>query len=464
MTVTDLVRQHPGRRVAPREERRADGRAAVARAARPLAVLLLGYPLWWVLGIQIPLWPVAALPLLAWLVTNRRQVVLPPGYGVLLVFLGWVLISALMLTSARYALAYGLRTTLYVAVAIMAFFVWNALHRGLDRRRVLGWLLALWGAAVLLALPGLLVAPLEIPTPFGTALRTVGINNPYVVAMTRARFTEFDQLYQTARPAALFPYTNDWAAAMGILTPVAVHGALTAATRRRRVLIAVLLAVSAVPILISVNRGAWVSITVAVVYVMVVRVAAGRPKVLLGVLGGAGVVATVVATVPGLLDTLTSRFEYSNVSTRETLYQASWELALRSPFFGYGAPQSSEGLADSNDVSIGTHGQLWTTMVSHGLVGAALLLGTIAAIWWHSRPARAASPDLWLHATGVVVVVQTAFYDILPVPLATALFALAVCATGRRGEGTDRSADPRTTPEPAGGPYLDRRRPERKHS
>ncbi|GAA1917107.1 hypothetical protein GCM10009737_18220 [Nocardioides lentus] len=465
MTVTPLGRTAPlpatpARSAATRDDHAA---AVVRTAARPLSALLLGYPLWWALGVQIPLWPVAALPLLAWMLVNRRQVALPPGYGVLLLLLGWMVVSGLMLSSARYAAAYSLRLTLYVSVAVMGVFVWNALHRGLERQRVLNWLLLVWGVAVVLALPGLFVAPLEFTSPFGAALRAVGINDPYITALTRPRLIEFDALYQTARPSALFPYTNDWGAAMGILTPVAVHGVVTARTTRRRVGLGLLLALSAAPILVSVNRGAWVSIGVAVAYVLVLRLLSGRPRVLLGVLAGAGVVLALVVSLPGLRDLLTNRFENSNVSTRETLYQASWGLALRSPVFGWGSPQSSEGLADSNNVSIGTHGQLWTTLVSQGIVGAALLLATVAAIWWHSRPARTTSPDLWLHATGVVLVVQTAFYDILPVPLATALFALAVCAAGRRTAAPAGPAPARTIPDlpDAGRPHRAARRPER---
>ena len=61
MTVTDLARPSRGRRIAPREERRPDGRAAVTQAARPLAVLLLGY--WLVLLTTVLLYVLACDPL-----------------------------------------------------------------------------------------------------------------------------------------------------------------------------------------------------------------------------------------------------------------------------------------------------------------------------------------------------------------------------------------------------------------
>lgn len=399
---------------------------AIDRAALPLAALLVAYPLWWALGVQLPAWPVLAVPVAAWLLANRRTLGLPPGYGALGLFLGWVLVSALMLTTWRYAAAYTLRLLLYVAVAVFALFVWNALRRGLEPWRVTGWLTVLWGSAVLLALPGVAAANLEFTSPLQAILAGLGADDPFVVALTHPEFSEYDVLYGVPRPSPLFAYTNDWGAAIGILTPVAVHAWLTAPSARARLVLGALLGVSLVPILVSLNRGCWISIGVAVGYVLLRRAAVGRLQVLAGVSGCALLATALYFLVPEINRIVTARFDYANTSTRETLYEAAFRLAARSPLFGYGAPQSSQGLADSNDVSIGTHGQLWTILVSQGFVGAALFVFAIAAVWWHARPLSGRSHDVWLHATGLVLLVQIAFYEVLPVPLAVALFALAV--------------------------------------
>ncbi|GAB3777958.1 hypothetical protein GCM10028867_19600 [Nocardioides pacificus] len=407
----------------------------VDRAALPVALLLVGYPLWWALGVQFPAWPVLAAPVAVWLYRNRRGLALPPGYGVLVLFLGWVLVSALMLTTVRYAAAYTLRLLLYLAVAVFALFVWNALRRGLEPWRVTGWLTVLWASAVLLAVPGVLVANFEFTSPLQALLSRVGASDPFVVALTHPEFSEWDRLYGVPRPSPLFAYTNDWGAAVGILTPVAVHSWLTAPSRRSRLVIGALLALSLVPVLVSLNRGCWISIGVAVAYVLLRRAAVGRWHVLVGVAGCGLVAAALYTFVPEVNRVVTARFTHTNTSTRETLYDAALGLAVRSPFFGYGAPQSSQGLADSNDVSIGTHGQLWTILVSQGFVGAALFVAAMLTIWWHARPASGRSHDVWLHATGLVLLVQIAFYEVLPVPLAVALFSLAV-------SGFHRTRDP----------------------
>jgi len=408
-----------------------DEPAVLVRAVAPVGALLLAYPLWWALGIQIPLWVVIAVPVGLWLAVNRRSVVLPPGYGVLALFIGWVLISAVMLSTPRYLAAYGFRLSLYVAVALMAVLVWNALARGLSPRRVLLWLTALWAAAILLAWPGIVINNLEFTSPFEALTAAVGLDDPFVRSLTHPQFSEYDGLYGSPRPSALFAYTNDWGAAVGILFPVGVHMFLVAPRRVERFLLGALLVVAVPAIIVSLNRGSWISIAVAVGYVLLRRTATGDLKVLGAVVGSAvAVVATVLAVEP-LRRIITARFDYSNTSTRETLYSAAWDLALQSPLFGWGAPQSSAGLANSNDVSIGTHGQLWTILVSQGLVGTALFLAAAGTIWWRARPRDGRSPDTWLHATGVVLVVQLAFYEVLPVPLAVAFFAMAVTGTRR---------------------------------
>ncbi|WP_121255791.1 O-antigen ligase family protein [Nocardioides ferulae] len=408
-----------------------DDRALVERAALPLALLLLGYPLWWALGVQLPLWALVTVPLTAWLLRHRDQLALPPGYGVLLLFFGWVLLSGLMLDGLEYAASYLLRLAVYVTVLCCGFFVWNALRRGLRAWTVVSWLVAFWAAAVLLSYPGLLSANLEFTSPFEWLLDRLGVHDPFVTALTHPEFSEYDVVYGVPRPSPLFAYTNDWGAAMGVFTPVAVWAMLQAPTARLRWAVAGTLALSLPPIVMSVNRGCWISLGVALGYVAIRRVAAGSVGILAGLLTIVGSVAALLAFVPEVQRVVSARFDFANTSTRETLYEASLRLAAGSPLFGHGAPQSSEGLADSNDVSIGTHGQLWTVLVSQGFAGALLFLGGVLAVWWHARPRDGRSPDLWLHAAGPALLVQTVYYEVVPLPLTVVLLALAVTALHR---------------------------------
>lgn len=418
--------------------------ALLNRAALPLGALFVGYPLWWGLGVQLPMWPVLAVPVAFWLLVNRTRIALPPGYGVLLLFLGWVLLSALMLTDVRYAASYLLRLSLYAAVFVFAIFAWNALNRGLEAHRLILWVAIFWGSIVVLSYPGILIDNLEFTSPFEWLLSHAGVHDPFVTALVHPEFSEYDRLYGVPRPSPLFAYTNDWGAAMGILTPVAVWACLSARRTVERLLLAGVLVASVVPIIVSVNRGCWISLAVGFGYVLVRRVAVGQVVALLGAAGALVFALGLYLSVSDIHRVVDARFDYANTSTRETLYEASIRLASSSPLFGYGSPQSSAGLADSNDVSIGTHGQLWTILVSQGYVGAALFVAAAAAIWWCARPRDGASRDVWLHATGLVMVVQIAFYEVLPVPLTVSLLAMAVCGVNRRrlGPPTSRYAAP----------------------
>jgi hypothetical protein len=409
--------------------------ALLKQASLPLAALFVGYPLWWALGVQLPMWPLLALPVAFWLLVNRTRIALPPGYGVLLLFLAWVLLSALMLTDVRYAASYLLRLSLYGAVFVFAIFAWNALNRGLDAHRVILWVAAFWASIVVLSYPGILIDNLEFTSPFEWLLNHAGVHDPFVTALVHPEFSEYDRLYGVPRPSPLFAYTNDWGAAMGILTPVAVWACVTARRTLERLVLAGVLVASIVPIIVSVNRGCWISLAVGFGYVVFRRVAVGQVVALLGAAGSVLLAFGLYLQVSDIHRVVNARFDYANTSTRETLYEASFRLASSSPLVGYGSPQSSAGLADSNNVSIGTHGQLWTILVSQGYVGAGLFLAAAAVIWWCARPRDGASPDVWLHATGLVMVVQIAFYEVLPVPLTVALLAMAVCGVNRRRLG-----------------------------
>src|SRR4051812_4558041 len=100
----------------------------------PLTVLLVGYPLWWLLGMGTLIVFVLCVPMIVqlWL---RRPVRVPPGFGIWLLFLVWVALSATMLdvNPAGTLPAEALDRTVsvvfnlsgYVAVAVVLLYVGN---------------------------------------------------------------------------------------------------------------------------------------------------------------------------------------------------------------------------------------------------------------------------------------------------------------------------------------------------
>ncbi|QYJ02978.1 hypothetical protein KUV85_11600 [Nocardioides panacisoli] len=416
-------------------------------SALPLVMWWVALPVWWALGIQRAAAPLAAVPLGLWLLSRWRRVEVPAPFVLFAGFLAWVLLSAVALTTMRYGASYAMRLTMYVAAFVIGLYVWNALRRGLTPRLLIWPIVAMWASALVLALPGVIVPGLTFTSPMDWLMQHAGIGNSFLRDSARPQFSEWDQVYGIARPSPLFAYTNEWGAAVGITTPIAIYALVTTRRVALRVALVALLVIGAIPVIISLNRGCWISIGLAVAYVLVRRALAGDFRPLVAVVTTA-VVGTFAVLLSPLSELIADRFAYSNTSTRATLYDASLGLAMKSPLVGYASPQSSAGLADSNDVAVGTHGQIWTLLVSQGFIGAALFVLALLAALWAWRPREGRAPEVWLHAVGFVLLAQLVFYEVVPDGLAVAFVALAVCAT-TAGRHRPDPPDPRDTSSPS---------------
>ena len=341
-----------------------------------------------------------------------------------LLFLGWVGTSALSVNGLDRLAAALYRGSCYAAAAVLLLLVLNTSERTLSTRSVVLGLTALWGSAVGLAFLGLLLPDFELRSPVEILLPGRVDSIPFVRALVHPRLAIHDPLIGTLRPTPLFPYTNNWGSAVAILTPIAVRTMLAARSRTVSVAMGLALVLSLVPIIVSINRGLWLSLTVGIGYVLVRLAARGRRW---SAVASAGIVAVVLVALVGTpLGTLVQeRLNAPNTSTRETLYSASLAAAQEAPVLGHGAPISSEGLEDSNDVSIGTHGQFWTVLVSQGYPGVALFVGYLLLMAWRTR--AVSDLDLWLHAPLVVLLVQLPVYDPLPAGLCVTFLCVALC-------------------------------------
>jgi polysaccharide biosynthesis protein PslJ len=395
----------------------------------PIIVLIHGYVLVWLLGLQEFAWPVVGVLLGAWLVTRCRQIVVPRGFGLWLLFLGWTLASAFALADIDRAAAWGYREAMYVAATLVLLFFVNVSEHEMPTRRISLMLLSLWGLTVLGGFLGIMLPDTQITSVaemlLPESVRQIG----FVSAAVDPRLGSTAEFLGVPRPIMPYSYTNQWGAALGILTPLAMFARRDLRTRWARRTFWVVLASALTPAVVSVNRGLWVSIAVAAVLFMVRSglrmrggtVAAGVAVVTLGF---------VLVWMTPLRDVIVGRLDTPNIDTRETLAGAAVELTRQSPMIGFGAPVDEGTLADSNDVSVGTHGQLWTLLVSHGVPGALLFIGFFAyrvvASWGVSERAS------WAGIAVCVFLVQMPFYNALPVPLMLAMIAVALCVRDLR--------------------------------
>ena len=93
-----------------------------------LGALLVGYPVWWALGLGPFSWPILALPMGAWLIAQRR-LSLPRGFPIWLVFCGWVLASGVQVDTPEHMAGFVLRASYYVSAGVFFLYLVNTRTR-----------------------------------------------------------------------------------------------------------------------------------------------------------------------------------------------------------------------------------------------------------------------------------------------------------------------------------------------
>ncbi|WP_340295326.1 O-antigen ligase family protein, partial [Aquipuribacter hungaricus] len=416
--------------VAPggRQGRRADGRGPAPLPSWPVDALLWGFPVWWVLGLT-PFVVILFAGVMALLLVARGRVSVLRGTGPWYGYVLWVGPCALALDNASRFIGFGQRWANLLATAVVVLYVSNARER-LPSRRVVGGLVALWVVVVVGGYLGVLWPGTRLTTPVGLLLPGAITGNSYVQDLVFPPFAEVQQPYGAPepynRPSAPFPYANGWGSAIALLTPVAVAAVLMTPRRRTRTFVVLVMVAASVPMLASLNRGMFLALGVAVVYVMTRLLLRGRVWQFAAlVVAGCGALGAFAAS--GLFEGISSRTTYSSTNVgRMAIYQETFERTLASPVIGYGAPRPSEIL----DISAGTQGHFWMVMFSYGFVG----LGFFLWFLWGATVRTAAAPttaELWLHATLVVASMTIFYYGLDTMQMLAVTLVAVVLLRGR---------------------------------
>jgi O-antigen ligase len=403
----------------------ARGRPRRRSSAWPLVALFLLLPVWWALGVSGVILSALFLPLLASLVL-RRRLVTPRGFGLYLLFLLWCAFSATRLTDTRGAVALAYRGSLYLGAGALFVYVLNAPRSALSPARAVRLMAGFFLLVVAGGLLGMVIADVHFVTPAEHLLPQRLLNDQFVTDLVSASTSSGRAFaaYPIFRPKAPFIYANEWGAAYAMALPFAICVIPYLRTKLFRDLTALLLVVSVFPLVFSLNRGAWLSAAAGMLYATF-RLARGRNAQLLKVLALGGIVIGVLMFVTPLGEIVRTRIVngYGDAH-REELYAQSIELVRESPLLGYGAPVLVEG-----NLSAGTHGQLWTIVVSQGLPGLVLFVAWLLwALWKTSRPLPIGHPGdanvrFWAEVAIFTAIVQMPYYDLLPWGLAIAMVA-----------------------------------------
>jgi hypothetical protein len=383
------------------------------RTTWPIWTITAGMPVSFILGIHGFVWALPGLVLGARILSDRSSR-FPRSTLPLVAFLGWILLSATMISSSSGYLLFAFRWLLFAGALATLVWLVNVSPARVPSMLMVDWLAALWIFLILCGYLGVLFPLFVTKSPFQILLGPLG-SVGFVDELSRWRFAETQGFlgYQLPRPSAPFNATNGWGAAVGILTPFFLRSWILQPDQRRRRR-GILIGVAGVyPILVSVNRGLWISLGVALVYFAARKALRGKLRPFLVLVSTLlAVIVLLVATPAGQLvaDKL-DRSDRSNDS-RGNLYELAYEGALESPLVGNGAPKRAEG-APEGMPPVGTHGMLWYLMFVHGFVGLALFLTWLAGEVLRSGRVRT-TDGWWTHLALVIGLVQVPFYGLLP--------------------------------------------------
>ncbi|MFF0306813.1 hypothetical protein ACFYSC_05260 [Streptosporangium sp. NPDC004379] len=429
------------------------------RAAWPIAALLVGYPLWWALGLG-GLSVVALAPAMALVLWRRRPIRTPRGFGLWLLLLAGYLVSALMLGEmppgtygefgpGRVA-GYLMRLALYVSLTIMVLYLGNLTERELPQLTLVRMLGALFVTTVAGGLLGVVAPHADFTSPVERLLPAAVSGNSFVHNLIHPTAAQVQKVlgHASPRPEAPFEWANAWGSNVSVLLVWFVIGWWVYGGPRRRPAVPPLLALAAVPIVYSLNRGLWIGLGVGVAYLLL-RLR-GRTRAALC----AAVAAAALAFLLSPLRTMVAQRldnPHSN-DIRAFTVSATVAAARTSPVIGYGNTRNATGnhrtittgKTDWCDTCghppLGSDGQLWHLMITQGFTGAALYVAFFAGAvrrHWRDR-----SP---IGMAGVLVMILTLLYmfvyDGLVTPLG--LYLISFALLWRNQKGTPFPARPR---------------------
>jgi O-antigen ligase len=281
---------------------------------------------------------------------------------------------------------------------------------------------------------GLLLPHLQITTVMSKLVPGRLQSNPFVFNLVHPATAQIQHFlgYPVPRPAAPFVFTNDWGGNFALLVPFLLASwSKGERSPRSDRLVRLLVPLSLLPVVFSLNRTLWASLGLIAVYGSVRFGARGRS---VAVVQAAVVMVALGAFVFSFGPTkslIADRVAtpHSN-NGRQSLYNQSIDLAMKQPLIGYGGPQQSTAATKSSNYKhpdVGTQGQVWTVLVSNGMPATFFFFGYLIAFTWRTRRAR--SPlALWCHIVVLVALFQSPFYGLLAAQLHLVFIAIGLAS------------------------------------
>lgn len=417
---------------------------------RILTWIIVGYPVWWALGLGVLIFLVMAPLMLVALVKQHRagrRVALPPGFALWLAFLAFAVASIAALgvdpegtvpdTASGRMVAVAFRLSQYVALTVLLVYAGN--RRGLTSERLvrlLAWLFVLTVAGGLL---GTFAGTFEFTSPVEMLLPKHIRSMGFVQSLVHPSAAQVMELIgdPKPRPAAPWGYTNTWGNNFCLLVVWFVALYWGPLRQRGKLLAAVCLVLATVPVVYSLNRGLWIGLGVVGCYVAVRLALRGRLGALTAVVA-AGLVLGAALVVTPLGDIVDARLDNGKSNgVRMYLTERAVSGVVESPLIGFGSTRSTMGGRNSiavgstsdcercGNFTIGGNGQLWQLLYAHGVLGTVAYLGFFAYGLWRFRRDHSAI-GIAGSAAIVASLVAMFWYNALVTPLAWTFCAYAL--------------------------------------
>lgn len=382
------------------------------RPARDWALfaLVVGYPIWRVLGATLFIVPLLAIPM-ALELYRRRHLKFPSGFSLwaLLIVVG--VLSFVMLNATppgaippvpgvgRY-LAFALRIGDYVAAGIVLLYVGNLTEREMPTGRVIKMLAALFVTCAVGGILGMVFSQVSIATPIAHVLPHSIASNDYVNTLVTLQLAQNQDVLGAVAPRPDFPltYTNTWGECLVLLLPwfiVAVSRGRR--TVPRRILAGAFLLLALIPTIYSLNRGMWIGLGIIFAYLLVRLAQTGRGLQVAVLMMVTAIAGAIFLTTP-LSGVITSRIAHPQSNDgRSNINSAAIEAAEASPLIGYGGQSGVIGSQRSiaigptpdcpqcGNLTIGGDGQMWELLITEGFAGAGLYILFFARFAWGYR-------------------------------------------------------------------------------
>jgi polysaccharide biosynthesis protein PslJ len=395
---------------------------------RPLArahVLMLVFatlPLWWLAGFFSFVWPIVGFFLLLALI-RQGDVVFPRGFGFWFLLVAWAPLSVLALRGGNAPFLLAQRLAVLTAATVIFLYIFNSSRETLPDRTIVNALTLFWAMLVVGGFIGMLFPTLSFKSPLEQLLPPGFVAHAYVQDLVHVNFAQVQTFlgYPVGRPSPFFRFTNAWGSGIALLTPIAVAGIGQARSPLLRRLLVSLLVLSVVPIVVSLNRGVWLALTVALAYAAVRFALARRLHAIAALIGLAAVVLVLISLTP-LGGLISQRFAHPHSNeARSELYHEAIDRTKESPLIGYGGPLAAE--ETTVNAPVGTHSEVFYLSISYGIPAVVFFTAWFGLTFLRSGR-RASGPRFWAHVAILIFLIEAPYY-LLEMHVAVAMIIAA---------------------------------------